>query len=682
MKIDIINISADKLEQSMQDQLVTIQKMLLHTTLLANLNALKVYIPEVYEEFKDYQIEGSGVAIDETGSANFFNNDRFVYDNPINFAKQQVELFIKHPTMITYALDHQEDENVVFKHAAVLKQIMQKRQTDVKETIKRPIDDDCIDFVCMIGAGLGYQIEELFKQKSVVNFLLCEPSKDAFFAMLHCIELKPIMEKCIGLGGRLSVRIGGSAAGIVNAVSNMLHQQGHFNLSRFFLYRHYTSEMTDATLKLFYEIGHRWGAGWGFMEDEIISITHTLTNIQSGFKICKQTESIDNPIAEKPVFIVANGPSLDSSVEYLQKNADNIIIVSCGTALKALLTYNIKPDIHVEMERTAALLPFIEVIEKQQETRDIKLRDIQIIAFNTVYPELLKRFKNPLLLTKLSDAGGKLIQQYDKLDMYAAPEYSNPTVSNTALAVITSLGFKEIYFIGVDLGYKSQAHHHSKESIYYDENFAHVVEHNDDMKVEGNFSESVFTTSIFDSSKGNMELLLESCRIANVYNCSDGAKIQHTTPMLLEDIPSFDDFETKSLSLDKLLANAFNNRQFSAKKLDKAVKQSFKEVKVILEQLIGFTSMDITTREELSQQFTLQNTLLMKLKFNKNYQMSYWLIQGTFRYFQAYIMTNCYYYDDLEQRKEFINFCLNKFRKHLDSLYKEFLTSYNKPSKI
>jgi hypothetical protein len=179
-----------------------------------------------------------------------------------------------------------------------------------------------------------------------------------------------------------------------------------------------------------------------------------------------------------------------------------------------------------------------------------------------------------------------------------------------------------------------------------------------------------------------MELLLESHRIANVYNCSDGAKIQHTTPMLLEDIPSFDDFHTKSLSLDELLANAFDNRQFNAKKLDKAIKQSFKEVKVILEQLIGFTSMDISTREELSQQFTLQNTLLMKLKFNKNYQMSYWLIQGTFRYFQAYIMTNCYYYDDLEQRKEFINFCLNKFRNHLDSLYKEFLTSYNKPSKI
>jgi hypothetical protein len=681
VKIDIINISADKLEQSMEDQSITIQKMLLQATLVANLNTLKVYIPEIYDEFVDYEMKGSGVAIDDTGCVNFFNNDRFVYENPIDFAKQQVELFIKHPTMITYALDHQEDENMLFEHAAVLKKIMRKRHADVKETIKRPIDDERIDFVCMIGAGLGYQIEELFKQKSVVNFLLCEPSKDAFFAMLHCVELKAIIETCISLGGRFSVRIGGSAAGIVNAVSNMLHQQGHFNLSRLFLYRHYTSEMTDATLKLFYEIGHRWGAGWGFMEDEIISITHTLTNIQSGFKICKQTESIDNPIADKPVFIVANGPSLDSSVEYLQKNSDDIIIVSCGTALKALLTYNIKPDIHIEMERTAGLLPYIEVIEKQQETRDIKLRDIQIIAFNTVYPELLKRFKNPLLLAKHSDAGGKLIQQYDKLDIYAAPEYSNPTVSNLAVAVVTSLGFEELYFIGLDFGYKSNKHHHSKKSIYYEEDFVYEEELKENMLVEGNFSETVFTIPVFDSSKGNVELLLQEHPLINVYNCSDGAKIKYTKPMPLAEISPFECIQNKDLLLDDLLGSSFDNQQFTSTKLEKAIVGSFMQVKVTLEQLIHFININISTREELSQQFTLQNALLMELKVRKDTQVTYWLIQGTFRYFQAYIMTNCYYYDDPEERKEYINFCLTEFRAHVDNLYKELLSSYNKPSK-
>ncbi|MCP4322227.1 MAG: DUF115 domain-containing protein [Alteromonadales bacterium] len=665
----------------MESQEVQLQKMLMQATLFANLDALKVYIPEIYEEFKDYRPESSGVAIDKNNNINLFNNDKFVYDVPLDFAKEQVELFLQNPPMFAYSLDHQEDEDMLFEHAVVLKKLMRKLKSEASETVRRPIDEEQIDFICMIGAGLGYQIEALFNKRSIVNFLLCEPSKDTFYAMLHCIEIKKVIEKCISLGGRFSVRIGGSPAGIVNAVSNLLHQQGHFNLSRFFMYRHYLSDTTEDTLKLFHEIGHRWGAGWGFMEDEIISLTHTLSNIQSGFKVCKKTELINNPIAKKPVFIVANGPSLDASVEYLQKNSENIIIVSCGTALKALLTYNIKPDIHVEMERTASLLSYIEAIEEQQKSSSIKLKDIQIIALNTVYPELLKRFKNPLLLTKLSDAGGKLIQQYDKLNMYAAPDNSNPTVSNTAVALITSLGFEEIYFIGLDFGYKSNKHHHSKESIYYDKDFVYVEELKENKLVEGNFSESVYTIPVFDSSKGNVELLLQEFPLINVYNCCDGAKIKYTTPMPLSDITPLEAIQNKDRLLEQLIGNAFDNKQFSSHSIEESIRQSFTQVKVTIEQLMNLVSMEISTREELSQQFTLQNNLLMRLKVRKEHQVTYWLLQGTFRYFQAYIMTNCYYYDEPVQRKEYISFCLTEFKMHIENLYKELLTSYNKPSK-
>jgi hypothetical protein len=351
------------------------------------------------------------------------------------------------------------------------------------------------------------------------------------------------------------------------------------------------------------------------------------------------------------------------------------------TSLKALLAHNIKPDIHVEMERAAGLLSYINAIEEQQKVSSLRLKDIQIIAFNTVYPELLKRFKSPLLLTKLNDAGGKLIQQYDKLDMYAAPDHSNPTVSNTAVALVTSLGFEELYFIGLDFGYKSNLHHHSKDSIYYDKNFVLKKELKEDMSVEGNFSETVFTTLILDSSRGNVELLLQEFPTVNAYNCSDGAKINHAKPMPLAEISPFESFTDKELLLGTLLQGAFDNKQFNAKKLKKAMTESFVQVKVVLEQLMNFINIDISTREELSQQFTLQNSLLMELKVRKECEGTYWLIQGTFRYFQAYIMTNCYYYDDAGKRKEYINFCLNEFRKHIAELYQELLNSYNKPSK-
>ncbi|PKG81248.1 hypothetical protein CXF85_20405 [Colwellia sp. 75C3] len=665
--------------------------MLLQATLLANLDALKVYIPNIYDTFKDYSPESSGVVFDEQGHINLANNGEYVYSTEAKkFSQQQVKLFVENPTMFTFNLGHQEDKDICFEHARLLKEIRTKREAEAGNNNK-PIEEPQLDMLCMVGSGLGYQIEALFEQKKIINFLLCEPSKDIFYAMLHCIELKPIIESCQALGGRFSVRIGGSASGMINSVSEMLHQQGHFNLSRLFFYRHYISDTSDELLQLFKDIGYRWSSGWGFMEDEIIGITHTLSNIQAGFEICKNKEIFENKISTKPVFIAGNGPSLDESIEYLKKNQDRLIIVSAGTSLKALLKNDIKPDIHFEMERTLRTMPYLEVIEKQQKNSNIQLSDIQVIALNTVATQVLNKFKTPLLLTKRFDGGGQLIQKADKLERHVAPEYCNPTVSNTALVTLLSLGFKNIYLAGTDFGYLCESHHHSKDSIYYDEDYfaKERVERgiNKDKKVKGNFTDFVYTTDIFDSSRGNVELALQeqvekyNQLDTKVYNCSNGAFIRFTEPKSVSDLPVFKSFTDKVECLDVLLTEAFENKQFTRKKLDKSISNSFAEVKLILDQLMKFTNKEMQSREELSQAFHLQNALLMKLKSRKEYQVTYWIIQGTFRYFQAYIMTNTYYYDDLNERNKFINYCLSAFRKHIKQRYSELLHAYNKPSK-
>nr|MDC2855947.1 DUF115 domain-containing protein [Ningiella sp. W23] len=115
---------------------------------------------------------------------------------------------------------------------------------------------------------------------------------------------------------------------------------------------------------------------------------------------------------DHPVYIVANGPSLDSAIEFLKTNQNNIIIISCGTALRALLSNNIKPDIHIEMERTAGLLEWIESINRTSGLTT-KLDEINIIALNTVYDNILKRFRSAYLLSKVNDAGGRLIRALD-----------------------------------------------------------------------------------------------------------------------------------------------------------------------------------------------------------------------------------------------------------------------------
>jgi len=662
-------------------------KMMLQATLLANLALLQEQMPVIYESFKDYTPSDTGVAIDEANNANLFNNNEFVYQvNPREFAKQQVVQFLENPLYFKYQLGHQDDENIVFEHAALLKSIYNVRSSETDNKIHNPAAENRLDFICFLGGGLGYQIEELLSKKDVLNVFLFEPSKDAFYALLHSIELKPLFDKCTANGGQFSIRVGGNEDGVINEISKFLFNQGHFNISQILFFKHYDSSLIEKTIDRIKGIGHRWAAGWGFFEDEIIGVSHTLANLNAKFPVLKKPELVKNSLNDYPVFIVANGPSLDDAIEFLKNNQDNIIIISCGTALRALLSNNIKPDIHIEMERTAALLDWIESIDRTSDL-NTKLNQINIIALNTVYDNILKRFKNAHLLSKINDAGGRLIRALDTKKQFTYPDYSNPTVSNTALATAIELGFKKVYLVGTDLGFVSKEHHHSKHSIYFDNDFKHkkVVEKGIEgaFVVKGNFTEEVFTTPIFDSSKGNLELLLQENLNVKVFNTANGAFIRYTEPKLIKDIGNIKPIVNKEDKITALLYKATSLEQLSAGNVNHKMEAIKTRTKDVLEQLLSITSQYFETREQLADAFNLQNKILLTLRNNTaDDVVVYWLIQGTFRYFQAYIMTSSYYYNDLEMRTGFINACVDAFHEHVKGIYLEFIENYNKPAKV
>jgi len=660
----------------------TIQKMLLQATLNANLDTLRVYYPDLFDKFKEYTPKNSGVVIDDNGNINLFNNGNYVYKGSAEFsAKEELNFYFQSPTIIDLNFKHKNDAELIYEHERILKHLFTKRTEEVGNTVKNS-SEERIDLFCMFGVGLGYQIKELFKERNVLSFLLCEPSNDIFFAMLHCIELRPLIEHCKSQGGVLILVSGQNAEDSVNNISQFFRQTGYFNLNRMALYRHYASDTTTEIYNKIIAEAYRWAAGWGFMEDEVIGLAHTIINVDSGYKFCKKAEFFLNEQPKKPVFLIGNGPSLDLSIEFLKKHQENIIIVSCGTSLKALLKNNIKPDIHVENERPAELIPFVVAIEEQQKSSKFKLKDIQIIGLNTVHPELLAKFKSPLLLNKLVDAGASLINLEDKRGIYTAPNHTNPTCTNTGMGVISSLGFEHVYLVGTDYGYVSIEHHHSKDSIFYDTDFKLKDKMNKrmtaEMTVKGNFRDSVLTTHIFDSSKSQIEMLLKNHPSLKAYNCSDGAYINGTEPLRIEDIDDIDTFDEKDAFMGELLNKAFSNEQLKGKNFDRLFARTFNVLKVTIEQLVLMINTKVNSREELAGLFTKQHNLLNEIGQRKEYQVNYILIQGSINYFQNNIMLNCYFYEDLQQRNTYMNYCLELFKEHMEFLYNKLLKTYNK----
>ncbi len=661
-----------------------LKKMMLKATLFANLELLKEKMPQIFNVFRDYQPTDTGVVFDDEENENLYSNGQFIYtENPREFAKKQVSKYLKSPVYSHFKIKHSDDENIVFKHAALLKSIRNARLEQGRSKLSNPANENRLDFVCFLGAGLGYHIEELLNKKNVSNVFLYEHTPSTFYALLHCIELRPLFNKCLNNGGVFRIQIGGTEHNVVNEIGSILSMQGFFNTSVIHYFKHYDSDSINKAINKIKEVGHRWHGGWGFFEDEIIGVSHTIANLSAQFPVIKKAGSFKNKLKNRPVFIVANGPSLDLAIDFLKENQEDIIIISCGTALKALLVNDIKPDIHVEMERVARLLDWVEVVERTKEV-NIKLSDLNIVAVNTVFDQILKRFKSAFLLNKFNDAGGRLIKSLDRKKQYACPMFTNPTVSNTALAIAAELDFKTMYLIGTDFGFVSTDTHHAKDSIYYDKDFKYKEQTKDmmqgEMRVKGNFREEVYSTSIFDMSKFNMELLLKHQPKLKVYNTTDGAYIKFTEPKRISDIKIKNTFVDKHKKIKQLLDSASSLEGLSEKSINAASFELKYKSKHILEQLIKITSFYFETREQLADAFYRQNQLLINI--HNNNEDVYWLIQGTFRYFQTYIMANTYYYSDLDSRAEFMNICIDAFHNHLNDIYIEFAENYNKPAKI
>jgi hypothetical protein len=302
---------------------------------------------------------------------------------------------------------------------------------------------------------------------------------------------------------------------------------------------------------------------------------------------------------------------------------------------------------------------------------------------NTVFTDILKLFKNAYILPKPKDAGMDFLYEFLDTDTFP-PVYScNPTVTNAATAAAIYMGFKELYLFGVDYGYIDEERHHSQGSLYYQKG-SHVEQKrmSGDMQVAGNFVDVVFTKHHLDNSRASLEILLEQRPEITCYNCSNGAKIQLTQSIRCENLEPFSKILDKKDTIAKLLSTGFSFSGLEGINLKKEFENKLVLFKEVIANIISITSVDIHSRAELTQIFSIQYKYTKELKEQRDTQVIYRFLQGTVNYFQANIMTNVYCYQDPAEKKEYINYALNVYHNHLNWLFDELESSYDQRAKI
>ncbi|NVK57575.1 MAG: motility associated factor glycosyltransferase family protein [Alteromonadaceae bacterium] len=524
---------------------------------IKNLAAFKKYFPDIYGEFKDYQpqewipvrLPNDEINLVQKVSLQAFNGESPQHDAAVSF-----EYFDKYPQKDGLVLGYKGAKLKKYQHyqfVAKTEELLEEVSEDIgqlPETVKSLI---------MFGIGTGYPVETLCNQKKVEKLFLCEPNRDFFYASLFAIDWETILVNADEQEHRIYINIGDDGSHLFRDLLAQFYSIGPYILASTYFYQsYYNASLNQALAQLREQLQIVISIG-EYYDHARFGIAHTTETISRGYPLllAHPAKKLTHQQKEVPVFIVGNGPSLDNSIESIKEWQGQAIVVSCGTALMPLYKNGIVPDFHAEIEQNRSTFDWICRIGDFDY-----LKKINLISCNGIHPDTCDLFKNVYIAFKSGESSTVSALNILERKDYEELEFAFPTVSNFAVNIFSKIGFNQLYLMGVDLGFYNRDKHHSVHSGYYKKNGKEVYDYkknnNTSIVVPGNFRKTVFTKHEFKVSKEILEQTLASRKL-DCFNTSDGAKIQNTSPLTVDNILLTNSAADKEDALTALTQAAF-----------------------------------------------------------------------------------------------------------------------------
>lgn len=512
-----------------------------------NLDALEPHNPTLVEQLRRAQDPISKLVETETGLNLDIGHTLFYDTNVETFVDTQFSEFEDDPYRINIGWPDSE----YVPPRLISRLSLQHIKVAMEEAGIGPQPEgkqrDTAGFIVSLGIGIGDHIGRLIDRFDAQSLVLVEQFQDFIWFSLHLNPWDEWIEKIEAQNGKVFIIMSDSAPSAITAVVDALRSDHGGTLDGSLLYTHYRSSLVRQIHKGLSDQISYIGSNRGFFEDENIMIQNATRNfIAKDFKLWRS-----RPRREKvcPAFVVAAGPSVDGSIDVIRKFRDGVVLISCGSGLKVLLAYGIKPDYHVEVENTFGQADILERVASQHD-----LSGITLVAAATVNPRTAAVFDETVFFHRDSVCSTRF------LEMEVPIQNAVPTVANCGLRFALGMAFREIYLFGVDLGKRIDAPHHSKQSAYYtDEDFMFSFQGTEEsvrfpFKSEANFGGLVQTSDGFLLSRLFLERVIRNYRGYNVYNCSDGIEIPNSIPRLPSSVDISIGIEEQKLSLKQMSA--------------------------------------------------------------------------------------------------------------------------------
>jgi|GEM_PF-693928 len=311
--------------------------------------------------------------------------------------------------------------------------------------------------IFMYGSGFGYYLFEIFKQKqnhTLVVFF--EQNIYLFAAMLYYFDLEPIIktQKIVFLIGNIEH----FAQAFDHLFFSIVFANCTFPAIVFtpIAQRNFKIQYMKIHNYVFSQLGlYTFYIGNDHL-DNLIGLHNLLANMKS-IVLNPYISCLEDKFKDVPVFIVANGPSLDKNIHELKKIQDKGLVISTESAIIPLMKNHIKPDILTIIERTKYTYDYhFDNIEYPD--------DISLLCLGLVDKRVFPSFSGTKVpIFRKQEAINEWINKYVGDGSSIA---AGANVSHLALELAAYLGANPIIFVGQDYAYGLEGSTHSKDAIY------------------------------------------------------------------------------------------------------------------------------------------------------------------------------------------------------------------------
>ena len=648
-----------------------------------NLESFEHYFPDLAKKFKYYNPESFSIVCAPSGDANLLDKSSglpFYGDDPRAHCKEQVNNRMDKPQFTSLSFSQYEDMEIDFLHTVYLDRIY-NIYLEAKEKLE-PLNTvpEHLGSAIIFGVGLGYHLEYIFEQTMVDTIYVVEPDNDVFYASLYTCNWTQVLKKIDENDGEINLNIGVDYKHFFDDFTNAMRHRGMFNSVNTWLYQHYPSIELSHLIDEFRNNFHVLSTGWGFFDDGILALNHDYHNLKRNTPFLKKHAEVPAKARSMPVYLVGNGPSLDEAIDLIRENQEQVIIISCGSAINPLLKTGIIPDFHVSMERTSVTYEYFEHFVDLDA-----LKKINFLTLNTMYPKVADLFKwTGMAFKPIEPSTCMYVDYIDKNTHFKNLVMSTPMVSNAALSYSLYMGFDNIYLFGIDCGYKDPKYHHSKDSLYYNDDGEEKdklgkVIRTGEIVVEGNFEPEVYSTVFMDTAKRHLEGLIEHFKRADVHNCSDGAKIKGAYPLRPDMVLMEPVAMSKHDLLDYIRDEMFMPRPFDEEEYIRYM--DYDGFNQIVDEMIAFVNKRFDSRAEAADALRQQIRVLFSVAHTYQRHI-YMCLEGTMVYVQSVFRLIMYGFKDEQKMLDVLKDATDLYIEFMEKAKLKYANTFTKDHNV